>query len=141
MIHMREEVIERVTREFEQLDRLVSSFAPEDWERGASRPESRDPWTVKDTLAHITHWKANMARTIRRQRRPPEERGLRLSDLNHLVWLRWRDQTPQVVLDWHRQVQQDVLAALRAAPDEYFSSKEHGAEWPPTSTVTPLFIG
>ena len=37
---------------------------------------------------------------------------------------------PVQVLAWHRQVQEDALAALREAPDEWFSGKEHRAEWP-----------
>ncbi len=130
MIHTREDVIERTIREFEQLDRLLSTFTAEDWARPAPRPESRDAWTVKDALAHITYWKANLVRAVQKQRRPPEERGLQLHDLNRLVWERWRDRSPQEVLDWHRQVQQDVLTALAAAPDAYFSGKEHGADWP-----------
>jgi len=34
------------------------------------------------------------------------------------------------VLAWHQQVQEDVLAALSAAPDEWFSGRERGPEWP-----------
>jgi len=113
MLHTREEVIERVTREFETLDRLVSGFSVEDWRRSLSRPETKDPWTVKDALAHITHWKANTLRAIRKQPRPPEERGLQLNDLNHLVYQRWHDRSPQDVLAWHRQTQEELLAALR----------------------------
>ncbi len=130
MIHTREEVIERAIREFEQLDRLVVGFTAEDWERPAPRPESKEPWTVKDALAHITYWKANLVRTLRHERRPPEEQGLQMHVLNHLIWEQWRNQSPDAVVAWHRQVQQDVLAALAAAPDAYFSGKEHGADWP-----------
>jgi hypothetical protein len=31
---------------------------------------------------------------------------------------------------WHREVQADVLAALREAPDAWFSARERGAPWP-----------
>ena len=130
MRHTREEVIERTMREFELLDRLVANLSDQDWERLLSRPETKDPWTVKDSLAHITHWKADVARSIRKQPVPPEERGLNETDGNRLVYLRWRDRSPQEVLAWHRQVQEDVLAALREAPEEYFSAKEHKPEWP-----------
>jgi hypothetical protein len=34
------------------------------------------------------------------------------------------------VLAWHRQVQEDVLAALQAAPDEWFSARERNSDWP-----------
>lgn len=130
MRHSREEVIGRVTREFELLDRLISDFTLEDWERPAPRPETKDAWTVKDALAHITYWKANTVRSMRKQRRPAEERGLEANEINHLVWLRWRDRPVQEVLDWHRQVQQDLLAALNEASDEWFSGRERGELWP-----------
>ena len=130
MRHNREEVIERTIQEFELLDHLVANLSNEEWNQLLLRPEAKDPWTVKDALAHITHWKADVARSARGQRRLPEERGLGENEANHLIYLRWRDRSPQEVLAWHRQVQEDVLAALRAAPDEWFSKKERRPEWP-----------
>jgi hypothetical protein len=130
MRHTREEVIDRTMREFERLDGLVADLSEEEWERPVPRPETKDPWTVKDALAHITHWKADAARVARRQRRPPEERGLRINDANHLVYLRWRERSPQEVLAWHRQVQEDVLAALAEAPEKWFSGRERRSDWP-----------
>ena len=130
MLHTREEVIERAIREFELLDQLVANLNDEDWERLLPRPETKDPWTVKDALAHITFWKANTARSVRKQPRPPEERGLQYNDENHLIYMRWRDRTLQEVLVWHRQVQEDLLAALREVSDEYFSGKERNPQWP-----------
>jgi hypothetical protein len=130
MRHNRNEVIERTIREFEILDHLVASFTSEDWGRLLLRSETKEPWTVKDALAHITHWKADVARSARGQRRPPEERGLGENEGNHLIYLRWRNHSPQEVLTWHRQVQEDVLAALREAPDEWFSGRERRSEWP-----------
>ncbi len=130
MRHNREEVIERTIQEFERLDRLVAGLSDDDWERPLLRPEGKDPWTVKDALVHITHWKADQARRARREGCPPEERGLSINDGNHLIYLRWRDRSPQEVLTWHRQVQEDLLAALKAAPDQWFSGREHPAEWP-----------
>jgi Mycothiol maleylpyruvate isomerase N-terminal domain len=130
MRHNRENVIQRTIQEFELLDRLVADLTDEEWQRLLLRPESKDPWTVKDALAHITYWKTNLARTVRKQRRPPDERGLDLNQTNHLIYLRWHDRTPQAVLAWHRQVQQDVLAALKEAPEEWFSGREHAPDWP-----------
>jgi hypothetical protein len=130
MKHKREEVIERTIREFELLDHLVAGLSDEQWELPLLRPETKDPWTVKDAVAHITHWKADVSRSARKQPRPPEERGLGESDGNHLVYTRWRERSPQEVLAWHRQVQEGVLAALRAAPEEWFSGRERRAEWP-----------
>jgi hypothetical protein len=34
------------------------------------------------------------------------------------------------VLTWHRQVQQDVLTALRTAPDKWITDRERRKEWP-----------
>jgi len=130
MRHDREQVVERAIREFELLDHLVSGLADEDWRRLVPRPETKEPWTVKDALAHITHWKADAARSARGQRRPPEERGLLENDANHLIYMRWCNRSPQEVLAWHRQVQGDLLAALRAAPEERFSGRERRPEWP-----------
>jgi len=130
MRHEREEVIERTIREFELLDHLVGSLTDEEWGRLLLRPETKDPWTVKDVLAHITHWKADVIRSARRQRRPPEERGLGETEENRLIYMRWRDRSPQEVLAWHRQVQEDVLAALRAMPEEWFNGRERRPEWP-----------
>ena len=130
MRHTRENVIQRTLQEFELLDRLVANLTDEEWHRLLLRPESKDPWTVKDALAHITHWKANLARVVRRQPRPADERGLNTNQLNHLVYMRWHDRSPRDVLAWHRQVQKDVMAALQEAPEEWFSGREHGPDWP-----------
>jgi len=130
MRHTREEVIKRTIREYKLLDRLVARLSDEEWGRRLPRPETKDRWTVKDALAHITYWKAGVARTIRKERRPVEERGLSANDVNHIVFMRWRKCSPQEVLAWHRQVQKDLLAALWAVPDEWFSGKERNEDWP-----------
>ena len=130
MRHRREEVIERTSREFDLLDQLVAGLSEADWNRPLERPTGKDPWTVKDALAHITFWKADVARSIRKQRRPPEEARLTTNAHNRLVYLRWHDRSESEILAWHRQVQDDVLAALREAPDAWFSERERGAPWP-----------
>ncbi len=130
MRHKRDEVIERTIHEFKLLDRLVANLTDEDWKRRLPRPETKDPWTVKDALAHITHWKADVARSARRQPKPPEERGLNITDGNRLIYKRWRNRSPQEVLAWHRKVEKDVLAALREAPDAWFSRPSREDNWP-----------
>jgi hypothetical protein len=130
MIHTREEVIQRTIQEFELLDQLVAKLTDEEWDRLVQRPESKDPWTIKDALAHITHWKADVARSARRRPVPIEERGLNITQGNHLVYMRWHDRSPDEVLAWHRQVHQDVLAALNEAPEEWFSGRERKPDWP-----------
>jgi hypothetical protein len=130
MRHSREEVVERTVREFELLDRVVAALSDEDWNRPLLRPEGKDLWTVKDALVHITFWKADAARSVRKQRRPPEEARLTTNAHNRLVYDRWRERPAQEVLAWHRQVQADVLAALRETPEAWFSAREHAAPWP-----------
>src|SRR4030066_426085 len=128
MRHTREEVIERTIGEFELLDRLVAGLSEEEWGRLLTRPETKDPWTVKDALAHITHWKADVIRSIKGQPVPPEEKGLGETEGNRVVYLRWRERPAQEVLAWHRQVQEEVLDALREAPEAGFSGKEGRGE-------------
>jgi len=130
MRHSREQVISRSVREFEQLDKLLASMKDEDWNRLLIRPETKDPWTVKDAVAHITHWKADVIRKIKKQRVPTEERGLDIIEGNHLIYIGWHDRSYQDVLAWHRQVQADLLDALRTAPEEYFNGKERNQQWP-----------
>ena len=130
MRHSRDEVIKRTIREFKLLDDLVRSLSDEGWNRLLSRPETKDPWTVKDALAHITHFKAEVVRKIKKQPIPLEEKGLSWTDGNHLIYERRRDRSPQEVLAWHRQVQKDVLAALQDAPEAWFSDRERRLEWP-----------
>ncbi len=130
MRHNRAEVMARALREFELLEALAANLSEADWQRPVPRPGTKDPWTVKDALVHILHWQADTARKIRGERVPAEERGLNDNDGNRLVYLRWRDRSPAEVLAWMRQVKQEVLDALRAAPDAYFTGKERNPQWP-----------
>lgn len=130
MRHTREEVMQRTEREFELLEQLAAGLSDEDWRRPVPRPETKDPWTVKDSLAHILHWQADMTRRVRGERVPAEERGLNIDDGNRLIYLRWRDKPPREVLAWLQQVKHEALAALRAAPEEYFTGKERNPQWP-----------
>ena len=90
MRHTRKEVVARARREFAQLDRLVTRLRPEDWNRRVPRPPTRDPWTVKDALAHIVYWKGHTARVIRgeRSRRPNHSSGVWASVLSTARWAR-----------------------------------------------------
>jgi hypothetical protein len=65
MRHTRAEVIARTISEFDELDRLLARLQPADWDRLVPRPETRDPWTVKDALVHIVYWKKHTARVMR----------------------------------------------------------------------------
>jgi len=99
-------------------------------------PDSKDHWTVKNAFAHITHWKADVARFARGMRRPTEERGLDENEGNHLIYVRWHDCSQQEVLTWHWQVQEDELAAPREAPEEGSAVGSADRNGPPTLTVT-----
>jgi hypothetical protein len=122
--------VQRARREFETLDRLVTRLRPADWRRRVPRPEAKDPWTVKDALAHIVHWKEHTARVIRGERRPPELRGLDVNAINHLIYRRWRDRRPSDVMQWHRRVQADLLRTLAEKPAEWFTRRDRGPSWP-----------
>src|ERR1700730_15283624 len=117
MRHTRAAVVERTVREFEALDALVARLQPADWQRLVPRPETRDPWTVKDALVHIVYWKAHSARVFRGEKRDPTLRGLDVPSLNHLVWELWRTRSPQEVVAWHREVHADVLRTLGTLPE------------------------
>ena len=130
MRHTRAGVIAGTRKEFRELDRLVATLQPADWRRLVPRPEGRDPWTVKDSLAHILYWKEHTARVIRGEKRPAEFRGLETNAINRLIYERWRQRRPADVLTWHRRVQVDVLRTLTATPAAWFGRKEHGPDWP-----------
>ena len=130
MTHTRDEVIKRATREFRLLDRLVSGLTAGEWRKAVPRPETKERWTVKDALAHITYFKADVIRAARGERWPPELRGLNITEQNHLLYMRYHKRPPREILEWHRRVQADLLKALREAPDEWFSRPSRGANWP-----------
>jgi len=130
MRHTREEVTQRTRDEYRRLDRLVRRLKPADWRRRVPRPETKDPWTVKDALAHIVYWKEHSAQVFRGEKRPPELRGLEVNEINAVMYRRWRSRAPAEVLAWHRRVQTDVMQTLKDRPDEWFGRKERGSDWP-----------
>ncbi len=94
------------------------------------RPESKDPWTVKEALAHIAYWKEHTARVIRGERRPPQMRGLEVSQINRILYERWRERRPAEMLRYHRRVHEDVMRTLAEKPPEWFGRRERSAFWP-----------
>jgi len=129
MTHTRNEVVKRATREFRLLDRLVAGLTAAEWKKAVPRPENKEPWTVKDALAHITYWKALVARDARGKHMPPEQ-SLKPTELNHRVYRRYHKRTAREVLEWHRRVHEDLLRALQEAPDEWFSRPRRRDNWP-----------
>ncbi len=130
MTHTRREVIQRAIREFKRLDRRVAGLTTAEWRKLVPRPETKDPWTVKDVLAHITYFKACVALSARGQRQPREIRELNITDSNRQIFLRYHKRPAREILEWHRQVQADLLKALKEAPDEWFTRPGRGAQWP-----------
>ncbi|HEY0492786.1 MAG TPA: maleylpyruvate isomerase N-terminal domain-containing protein [Candidatus Dormibacteraeota bacterium] len=130
MKHTRGDVIMRTSKEFEDLERLVRKLGRADWRRPVPRPETKDPWTVKDSLAHIVHWKEHTARVLRQEKRPLELRGLEVNAINRLIYERWKGRPPTDVLAWHRRVHDEVMQTLRTVPSERFTRREHGPDWP-----------
>jgi mycothiol maleylpyruvate isomerase-like protein len=130
MRHTRRTVMARTRREFAKLDGLVARLRPADWKRRVPRPSLRDPWTVKDALAHIIYWKEHTARVIRGERRLPEMRGLEVNQINHLVYERWRHRRPSAVVAWHRRAHAEVLRTLARTPAAWFGRRERSPEWP-----------
>jgi Mycothiol maleylpyruvate isomerase N-terminal domain len=130
MRHTKQRVIARTRREFAALDRLVKRLHPADWARRVPRPPTRDPWTVKDALAHIIYWKEHSARVFRGEGRLPEMRGLGVDQINRLIYRRWRRRRPSELLAWHRRCHRDVLKTLAANPPAWFSRRDRGAQWP-----------
>ena len=130
MRHTREDVIERSQREFRRLNQVVERLGAADWPRRVPRPETKDPWTIKDALAHVIYWKEHSARALRGEKRPPEMRGLEVNQINAVIYQRWRNRPPADVVDWHQQVQRDVVRTLRDRPNDWFGRKERSPDWP-----------
>ncbi len=130
MKHKRASVIKRTRDEFRRLDGIVSKLSAAEWNLRVPRPETKDPWTIKDALAHITHWKADMIRAIHGESRLPGEVGPTETAENHRIYVRWHRRSAREVLAWHRQVQKDVLKAMSEAQEAWFSAKDRKADWP-----------
>jgi len=130
MHHNRNEVLQRVIHEYKLLDKQISKFTQKEWNIFLIRPESKDPWTVKDALAHITYWKSNSVRSILKEPKPSKERGLNTTQVNHLMYKRWHNRSPKEVIAWHRKVQKDAIVALKKSPEKLFGSKERYSDWP-----------
>ena len=129
MPHTRLSVIKRAEREFKLLDRLVGKLTAPQWKQRVPRSETKDPWTVKDVLAHITYWKWCVALAARGEPLPDVGK-LGINDGNRVVYLRWKRRSPKEVLAWHRQVHRDLIKALRLAPAKWFTRRSLGKDWP-----------
>lgn len=127
-IHRREHVIARTQREFELLDAAIGRLSLADWDRPVPRRQTRDPWTIKDALAHLTYWKEHHARSVRKERQPPW--GDDVNARNRHVYELWRDRASSEVVAYHRTAHVTVMRTLAEAPDEWFSGRTRGESWP-----------
>ena len=128
--HDRASVLARARREYAALDALIGGLTAGAWTWRVPRTDSHDPWTVKDAIVHIVHWKEHTARVLRVERRPPELRRLDAHAVNHLIYERWRDRPIAEVVAWHHAVHEDVVRTLETIPEERIGGRIHSTEWP-----------
>lgn len=132
--HTKRRTISRVASEYRAVDRVVRALGTRGLERpvpgfGARARIRRERWTGKDALAHIVEWKRQALRALRRERSDPELRGLPIDRKNRVLYERWRARPARAVIAYHRSVQRDIEAALRALPESYFA-KKRSPHWP-----------
>lgn len=132
VLHTPASVLERVVNEFNALEAAIAGLEAQHWEHRLGKREGKDPWTVKDSLAHVTHWKTQSIRGLRGQRRKPGEAPPRrgVNEENHAVYEEWKERSLADVLAWHRAVQDDLVVAVKEAPDTQFFRRERSPVWP-----------
>lgn len=120
----RDETLQRIQTSRSELDRLVSSLQPADFERGFD-----DGWTVKDHLAHIASWEeevlAIFAGIPRHQSLGVPEDSPILTDtdaINGILRARWSQASTEGVLGHYRETHQRVLMLLQGLADEDLAS-------------------
>lgn len=123
-------VIQRVEAEYRALDRAVRSLTPNAFHRAAFERVKREPWTVKDALAHVVAWKHFTVLSLRRERRPAEYRGLTTVVANAKLYRSWHRKSARAVVAAHRAVHREVLAALRDMSRESISGRPRSEYWP-----------
>ena len=132
--HTKLATLGRVVAEYRALDRIVRALGPRGLERdipgfGARARIRRERWTAKDALAHIVEWKRQALRALRKERSDPALRGLKIDRKNRALYERWHGRAAADVIAYHRVVQRDVVAAMRALPETYFA-KRRSPIWP-----------
>jgi len=125
----RADVIARVEQEYRALDRAVRRLTPAAMRQPAFKRTRREPWTVKDALAHIVVWKRFTARSLRGERRPAPYRGLDGMAANAKLYHTWHRKSAREVVATHRAVHREVLATLRALPESAFAARR-SPYWP-----------
>jgi hypothetical protein len=131
--HTRASVIRRVEDEYKALDEIVKRLRPVDFRTPAMREEAPIRFTAKDVLAHINAWKWRQVRVVRNDKGPlrpyePPKTG-NVKDTNAGIYRRSHRTPASTIVAEHRAAHRAILAALRAAPAEYFA-RQRSARWP-----------
>lgn len=72
--------------------------------------DAPDRSTVKDALAHLNVlWKAHEGRKAMINRSPVRREPHGGADVNHNVYMLWRDMPANDVVAWHHQAHQQVM--------------------------------
>ncbi|HEU5288720.1 MAG TPA: maleylpyruvate isomerase N-terminal domain-containing protein [Candidatus Limnocylindria bacterium] len=132
--HTKRATTARIGAEYRALDRLVRRIGAAGLERpvpgfGARARIRRERWTGKDALAHIVEWKRQALRALRHEASDPQLRGLSIGRKNRILYDRWHRRPAREVIAYHRAVQREITAALRALPESYFA-KRRSPYWP-----------
>ena len=132
--HNKREVLARVETEYRALDRAVRRLGAAGLEDdvpgfGARARLRRERWKRKDALAHIVEWKRQALRALRAEPSDPKLRGLKIDRKNRVLYGRWHARPSRDVVAYHRSVQKDIRAAMRALPPAYFA-KRLSPYWP-----------
>lgn len=132
--HTKRGTMARVNAEYRALDRAVRRIGTAGLERavpgfGARARILRERWSGKDALAHIVEWKRQALRALRTEASDPRLRGLTIERKNRVLYDRWHRRPARDVVAYHRRVQREITAALRALPDSYFA-KRRSPSWP-----------
>ena len=138
MKHGRASVIRRVEAEQRALDRILRALGSAGLRRRVFSSETRESWTAKDALAHVTAWKWGVYRAMwrylppaaRRVEPPPRPAGRGVIERNAAIWRRWHRRPAREVLADHRACHTALRRALRALPDEFFSGRDRSPQWP-----------
>ena len=124
----------RVAAEYRALDRVVRRLGERLREPvpgfGARARIRRERWTGKDALAHIVAWKQHQLRTLAHRPHDKTIRGKPIDVQNRVLYARWHRRSLRDVVAYHRRVQREVMAALRARPTSYFTHPPRSPLWP-----------
>lgn len=120
----RDETLERIQTSRSELDRLVSSLQPSDFDLAMD-----DGWAVKEHLAHIASWEEEVLAIFagipcHQSLGIPEDSPI-LTDtdaINGILRARWSQASAEGVLGHYRETHQRVLSLLQGLGDEDLAS-------------------